>query len=462
MRFKGTLFKTFFVLLLIGVIALIGMIAMPIVLIHYGLESNPLIAPEKKLTIQDVKRIKQMVRENDPRKLQADEIKSVSVNERDLNLLLYYSLSHTPFRESLNARIYLYPNYAKACFTYTLPDNPFGAFLNVTAVLSQSSGSIAIDKLDIGALTVPGWLLRPIVKYAHRYLQRYEEYRSVIEGFQAVKDIHLYEDNVDLVYQWHPDVMKQLKERGRSFVLPHEERKRLLAYNEQLAKISSTVDGQNVSLTRFFQPLFRMARERTISGGDPVAENRAVILTLTIYIMEMDLDRIIRRPRRVMKLTIVERDGQDKIVSPKEIKKDRGPRRVKLTLLKRHDLAQHFLVSAAVTVSAGGGMADLLGLFKEMDDSRGGSGFSFADLAADRAGVKLAEVAISSSFHANLLQEQMSKALKESDFMPLVDHLPEGIMELEFKRRYRDLDSATYRMVDDEIERRIAECRIYR
>ncbi|MBW1767294.1 MAG: hypothetical protein JRJ65_09625 [Deltaproteobacteria bacterium] len=133
-----------------------------------------------------------------------------------------------------------------------------------------------------------------------------------------------------------------------------------------------------------------------------------------------------------------------------------------LTLRGRQDLALHFLVSAAIAVSAGGGMADFMGLFKEMDDSRGGSGFSFADLAADRAGVKFANAGTGSSFSANLLQQQMSGQLKEGDFMPRVDHLPEGIMELELKKKYKDLDSATYRIVDEEIERRIVACRVYR
>ena len=461
MKLKGMLFKTFFVFLLLCVITLLIAVAIPIALVTFGLESNPLVLPEKKLTIQDVKRIKQMARENDPRKLQTEENKRLSITERDLNLLIYYALSHTPYSEKLNARINLYPKSANAFLTYRLPDNPFGAYLNVTAGLTESSNKIGIEKIKIGALTFPGWLLKPILKYGHKYLQQHEEYRTIIDGFNTIKAIHLDEKKVLLVYQWQPNVVKQLKERGRNLMVPNEERKRLLAYNEQLMKISRTIDGHRSSLIRFLQPLFQMAKERTIAGSDPVAENRAVILTLTIYSIGMDMNRFVRRPPRVMNLTIVEPGGHEKTVSPKEIKKVPRSQRVKFTLMQRNDLALHFLVSAAITVSAGGGMSDLLGLFKEMDDSRGGSGFSFADLTADRAGVKMAEVAMGPSFRANLLQQQMSEALKESDFMPRVDNLPEGIMELEFKTRYQDLDSESYRMIDDEIERRISACQIY-
>jgi hypothetical protein len=45
--------------------------------------------------------------------------------------------------------------------------------------------------------------------------------------------------------------------------------------------------------------------------------------------------------------------------------------------------------------------------------------------------------------------------------MPAIDNLPPTIMELEFKQKYRDLDSEKYRLVDNEIEKRILRCRVY-
>ena len=461
MKFKSTLSKIFFLFFLFCVTTLLITVAIPVALVTFGLESNPLVLPEKKLTIQDVKRLKQMARENNPRKLLAGEIKELSITERDLNLLTYYALSHTPYGKRLNARFNLYPKTANIHLTYRLPDNPFDPYLNVTVSLSESHYKIHIGKVDIGALTIPGWLLKPILRYADNYLQRYEEYRTIIDMYNTIESIRLNEKKCAIVYQWQPNVANQLKERGRNLMLPHEERKRLLVYNEQLMKISRTINGNKSSIVNFLQPLFQMAKERTNAGNDPADENRAVILTLTIYILGMDMNKFVRRPPRVMNLTIVEPGDHEKTVSPKELKEAPRPRRIRLSLIQRGDLAAHFLVSAAITVSAGGGMGDLLGLFKEMDDSRGGSGFSFADLTADRAGVKLAKLSQNSSLHAKLLQQQMSAALKESDFMPRIDNLPEGIMELQFKTRYRDLDSESYRMIDNEIDSRIAACRIY-
>jgi len=118
-------------------------------------------------------------------------------------------------------------------------------------------------------------------------------------------------------------------------------------------------------------------------------------------------------------------------------------------------------VSAAVTVSAGSGLGNAIGLFKELDDSRGGTGFSFDDLLADRAGVQLAELVTETPNSARVMQQRLHGQLTESDFMPAIDNLPPAIMELAFKQRYRDLDSEKYALVDDEIERRIQRCPVY-
>jgi hypothetical protein len=62
------------------------------------------------------------------------------------------------------------------------------------------------------------------------------------------------------------------------------------------------------------------------------------------------------------------------------------------TVHARHDLAQHFAVSAALTALLGAKAAEVAGVLKELLDAEpGGSGFSFADLAADLSGVAFAQ-----------------------------------------------------------------------
>ena len=67
-------------------------------------------------------------------------------------------------------------------------------------------------------------------------------------------------------------------------------------------------------------------------------------------------------------------------------------------LAGRRDLLQQFIVSAGLRVLAENGVPMAIGEFKELLDSRsGGSGFSFVDLAADRAGLRFADYVIEHS-----------------------------------------------------------------
>jgi uncharacterized protein YfiM (DUF2279 family) len=133
------------------------------------------------------------------------------------------------------------------------------------------------------------------------------------------------------------------------------------------------------------------------------------------------------------------------------------------TLLRsRHDLAQHFTVSAVVSAFSGTAIANAVGLYKEMDDVRRASGFSFSDLAADRAGTLFGEMATTSSESAWRLQGRLASGLIEDDIMPAVVGLPDNLTRAEFTRRYGDVGSPAYTGLLDEIDRRIAALPLYR
>ena len=112
-------------------------------------------------------------------------------------------------------------------------------------------------------------------------------------------------------------------------------------------------------------------------------------------------------------------------------------------------------MSAAIAALAGTALADAVGLYKEIDDSRGGSGFSFNDIAADRAGTRFGERAVAAG-QAAPLQTRVAAGLRESDILPATDDLPEFMPEAEFKARFGGVDGPGYRDMMKEIERRVA------
>src|SRR5437764_557643 len=127
-----------------------------------------------------------------------------------------------------------------------------------------------------------------------------------------------------------------------------------------------------------------------------------------------------------------------------------------VTLAGRDDFPKHFLISAAIAAEAGSPLADAVGLYKEVDDSRGGSGFSFNDIAADRAGTRFGEIASGSPERARKLSQALASGVKEGDFMPDVAGLPEFLPEAEFKRRYGGIGGTGYNKMMVTIETRVA------
>lgn len=422
----------FFIIKSLLVLLLLALFAVPVVIVVTGIEPEPLIQPGKSLSHEDVERIKALLKQHDPRRLQQDEVRTLALSQRDLNLLLDYSVTRTL---NVNSRVELDPGSATVSMTYPLPEKYSGNYLNAAARLSQGEGELRIDSLQLGRLQLPGWLVNPVLQLFHTILLKYSsEYREML---QTIEELRLDGDQLVLVYQWQPELAAQLKSRGYGLLFSADDKVRVLAYHNKLSRLASDYPYRRVSLERILPSLFALASVRSDEQGDPQAENRALLQTLGMYVMGINIGRFFEAPVET------------------------GQHRMYLTVLGRHDLVQHFTVSAAVTVSAGSGLANAIGLFKELDDSRVGTGFSFDDLLADRAGVRLAELATETPQHARALQQRMRDQLSESDFMPAIDNLPPSIMELEFKQRYQDLDSEEYGLVDDEIERRIQRCPVY-
>ncbi len=91
--------------------------------------------------------------------------------------------------------------------------------------------------------------------------------------------------------------------------------------------------------------------------------------------------------------------------------------------------------------------------FKEVRDSQGGSGFSFADYAADLAGISFAEQVID----GRLKLDELGQGFVVGRYMPSVDDLPEGLTQTTFLDRYGSPEDERFRRQRDAIRQRIAD-----
>jgi hypothetical protein len=121
------------------------------------------------------------------------------------------------------------------------------------------------------------------------------------------------------------------------------------------------------------------------------------------------------------------------------------------TLHGRHDLLQHFVVSAALTAVLGARAAEAAGVFKELLDSEeGGSGFSFADLAADLGGIGFAQQVLGQP--GRLAELEKSFAAARYALPP--KGLMEGLSRAQFERRYGSPTDKRFRTALEDLRKR--------
>ncbi|HEX4793207.1 MAG TPA: hypothetical protein VH370_05415 [Humisphaera sp.] len=129
------------------------------------------------------------------------------------------------------------------------------------------------------------------------------------------------------------------------------------------------------------------------------------------------------------------------------------------TLRGRADWSRHYALSAALAVLENPLISDAAGAMKEqLDALTGGSGFSFGDLAADRAGVRFAVNATRSQPAAKAMQARLQNGFALDDFFPPVADLPENLTVEQFRHAYGGVGSPRYRQQVDEIETRLDPC----
>jgi hypothetical protein len=187
---------------------------------------------------------------------------------------------------------------------------------------------------------------------------------------------------------------------------------------------------------------FAWARERSTTNS-PVLENRAALLALGVLLGHPRLEGLV---------------GQ--VVERREWR--RAAPLVRATLRGRNDWTKHFFVSAALTVLSAQAPSDAIGLFKEELDAGGGSGFSFGDLMADRAGTTFALLATGDDAAARAIQERLAGGFHVDDFFPEAADLPEDIQDAELQSRYGGVGGSLFRAYAAEVERRLWNCPAYR
>lgn len=389
------------------------------------IEETPRIHRQVVLTPEHIERAKKIV-DLHRHRVRPGMLAIVRILPGDADLAANYLVSR--FAKG-SARVELADGSARIGVSMPAPRYLPAGYLNLDAMLAAApDGLPRPHAVSLGRLSVPDILVDILMPVVIQWLQSVPEYRTGLEMIQAVQ---FAQSELSVTYRWQAGLSRNMQ----TAVLGEEEQQRLLHYQTLLVEYSRRIGQKTVPLTDILIPLLQQAAIRSASsdsGGDPIAENRAAILAVTLHVLGKSprflIPKTVRWPRAVMQHVTL--DGRD-------------------------DFAKHFMVSATIAAYADTALSDAIGLYKEIEDARSGSGFSFSDIAADRAGTRFGERATSQDT-ALSLQQRVASGLRDADLMPSWSDLPEFMPEAVFRKRFGGVNAPPYLDMMQKIEQRVA------
>jgi hypothetical protein len=402
-----------------------------VMLVFFGVGDKPDLEVGWSPTREDMVRAKKILHEGS--KTKPDEIGIIELSEADLNLAGNYLLNR--YSKSA-AHIELKNNKLRFAVTMTLPKNSIGKYLNISFRLGnvENTDLPVITKFKAGKLLLPAKLAAFVIDTVIQHSSLNEYFILATRPIKAVKI-----DTQKLIITYYPN--KDTLIQARNFLTHTGDNSTLNIYQQKLAEIIAKHDpAWRLSLAELLQPLFELAYQRSTLES-AIDENRVVISAINDYVNKKENKKLLATLESAPVVT-----GQQ----------------YSAFLYKRIDLAQHFIGSAALTASVNKQAAQIAGEEKELSDAQeGGSGFSFIDLAADKAGTRFGELATSSPESARRMQKAMSEIKDYSDFMPDPRYLPEHMNETDFKQRFESINSPAYQEISKQIDEHILAMPIY-
>ena len=386
------------------------------------LEDQPLVSRPATITPQSIAQARLLLLINDPRRLQPGDARQAMIPAGLLDEAVNYAATrYLGGRAALKLsderqaelRLSLQPSWLAGI-----------GHINVATTLNDADGLPAISALRLGPLPLPAVVAEPLLGGLLTLTGYGREWQQL---HQIIRQTRFEPRRQRLIvsYIWQPALLEQVRALAAS---PADKTLIQLAHANLAALLAHRAPGSHLMLPEVLGPLLNSDRS---TGGQ-----RAALLVLAAFLAERNLTPLF----------------------PEAADWPRPPP-VKLTLGGRYDSAQHFVISAALAAWAGEPLADAIGTYKELTDARHGYGFSFADLAADRAGTSFGELLVSRSPRLDAL---LAGKFSDADLLPALDGLPEYLRQREFRQRFGGPGQPAYEEQVAEIERRLLAMPLYR
>ena len=287
-------------------------------------------------------------------------------------------------------------------------------------------------RLSIGAVNFPRWSCAGVLRSVHRWVFASKDHRALVA---PVTGLSLDARGFRVEYG-RLELDAAARARLRQALGPDwETRAAAYAQFNLLRHMGGQAAAAGDRFAAVLQLSFALAAERSALGG-AVQENQGAILALGTVLGHPDVATLA---------------GLERPADWREIRGAVWP----VQLRGRADWTRHFLVSAALTQLATAMVSDAAGLLKEELDAAGGSGFSFGDMLANRAGTVFGEAAARDEETARRLQAWVLEEYNIDGLMPPGADLPEGISDAELVERYGGVGGPLFTVFETEIEDRV-------
>jgi len=309
-------------------------------------------------------------------------------------------------------------------------------YINVSCWLfEEHSTGMFIDNCSIGNVTLSGWLVQKLSLGIVKLLMGEE---AATTANQLITNSTFKEEAIVFTAQ----KSKYLKNDFNKSLETIGDLARLYARSGDVSPevvqlyISEIENVRSRELADYIKALFNLAAQRSVNNTAE-EENAAVIWALAVKFGDYRFA---------------------KLIGVKPAKNSTG-----IPLLRgRQDLSQHFIYSAALQQLSDLEIGLQIGEAKELLDSiSGGSGYSFSDLAADKAGLAFASYVTGESDNAEQAQQLLVNIKNENVFFPFIHDLPEGFTGNNFKRVIQSIESDTYQKIETEIDLRLSKLSLY-
>ena len=402
------------------------LLSAPVIVLLLAIETSPRLVSEQNITGEELNRIETLLLESTPQTPTSASLQALHLNSAELNLLLRYAINVMNLAPNWAAQTELNDGSMQAQMSVRLGQGPLPLYLNVEAILVENENLLSLEALRVGRLGIPE-------RFLQFTLQRLQDnlasgnvaFLDFSELINNVEKVELMQDQMTVALQWDPKLISRIGNQAQQLFISDQDQRRIIDYYQVISNVAAAVpsDIRAVSINAFLVPLFAAAREKSLAGSDPIAENRTAFQTLAVYLNRESIAQLV---------------GADAAanIEPAPF--------IEARLQRRQDLAQHLISIAAVTASAGADLAQMLSTTKEAYDARYRSGFSFSDLTANSVGVTMAELSTSNPTTAGIMQERLASLTSEADYMPEVGNSRDGLSETDFNAMYTDRNSPEY------------------